>query len=122
VKRIERCGAWRITSNVLEQVLSMPRTRKTTSTVERWMQKPGFRAAVHKEAKQLVLSELVLAIMAKDKKSIRELAKELGVSKTVIQNVRSGQQTDMKLSNFVKLTHAYGYHLTLEKEGERINL
>jgi DNA-binding Xre family transcriptional regulator len=67
-----------------------------------------------------MLSELVLAIMAQDSKSVRELAEELGVSKTVIQNLRSGEQNDMRLSNFVKLTHAYGYDLVLEKEGQRI--
>ena len=86
------------------------------------MHKPGFKAAVAKEYKELMLSELVLAIMAEDAKSVRALANELGVSKTVIQNLRSGEQSDMKLSNFVKLTHAYGYHLVLEKEGQRIPL
>lgn len=98
------------------------KTEKTISTVDRWMQKPGFKKAVDKEYKELLLSELVLAIMAEDSKSVRELAGELDVSKTVIQNLRSGTQTDMKLSNFMKLTHAYGYHLVLEKEGQRIAL
>jgi DNA-binding Xre family transcriptional regulator len=60
--------------------------------------------------------------MAEDKKSVRQLAKELGVSKTVIQNLRSGEQNDMKLSNFVKLTHAYGFELVLKKKGQRIAL
>jgi DNA-binding Xre family transcriptional regulator len=100
----------------------MPKTRKPTSTVARWMQKPGFKAAVAKEYKELILSELVLALMAEDNKSIRELAAQLGLSKTVIQNLRDGTQSDMKLSNFVKLTHAYGYHLVLEKKGQRITL
>jgi hypothetical protein len=100
----------------------MPKTKKSTSTVARWMQKPGFKAAVAKERKELILPELVLAIMAKDTKSVRELADELGLSKTVIQNIRSGEQSDMKLSNFVKLTHAYGFDLVLEKEGQRIPL
>ena len=100
----------------------MPKSRKPSSTVERWMQKPGFKEAVQKEYKDLLLSELVLAIMAEDSKSVRDLAQELGLSKTVIQNLRSGVQTDMKLSNFVKLTHAYGYDLVLEKEGQRITL
>src|SRR5258708_16284264 len=100
----------------------MPKTKKATSTVARWMHKPGFKAAVVKEYKELMLSELVLAIMAEDAKSVRALANELGVSKTVIQNLRSGEQSDMKLSNFVKLTHPYGYHLVLEKEGQRIPL
>jgi DNA-binding Xre family transcriptional regulator len=100
----------------------MPRSKKPTSTVARWMRKPGFKAAVAKEYKELMLSELVLAIMAEDGKSVRALADQLGVSKTVIQNLRDGTQRDMKLSNFVKLTHAYGYHLVLEKEGQRITL
>ena len=98
----------------------MPKTKKSMSTVGRWMQKPGFKTAVAREYKALMLSELVLAIMAQDSKSVRDLAQELGVSKTVIQNLRSGGQSDMKLSNFVKLTRAYGYDLVLEKEGQRI--
>ena len=86
------------------------------------MQKPGFKEGVGHEYKELVLSELILGLMAEDSKSVRKLAQELGLSKTVIQNLRSGVQTDMKLSNFVKLTHAYGYDLVLEKAGERITL
>jgi DNA-binding Xre family transcriptional regulator len=98
----------------------MTKTKKPTSTVARWMQKPAFKAGVAREQKELMLSELVLAIMAEDNKSVRELAKELGLSKTVIQSLRSGEQADMKLRNFVKLTHAYGFNLVLEKEGNRI--
>jgi hypothetical protein len=60
--------------------------------------------------------------MAEDNKSVRALANELGVSKTVIQNIRSGEQTDMKLSNFLKMTHAYGFQLVLEKGDQRIGL
>ena len=86
------------------------------------MRKPGFKAEVAREYKELILSELILALMAEDKKSVRQLARELGVSKTVIQNLRSGEQNDMKLSNFVKLTHAYGFELVLEKKGQRIAL
>jgi hypothetical protein len=100
----------------------MPKSKKPVSTVERWKEKPGFKEAFKKEYKEFLLSELVLALMAEDDKSVRALASELGVSKTVIQNLRSGEQTDMKLSNFVKLTHAYGYDLVLEKAGERITL
>lgn len=96
--------------------------KQPPSTFDRWMKKPGFKKAFKKEYKEFLLSELVLAIMDEDSKSIRALARELGVSKTVIQNVRSGAQDDMKLSNFVKLTHAYGYHLVLEKGDDRIML
>jgi DNA-binding Xre family transcriptional regulator len=86
------------------------------------MQKPGFKKAFDAGYKELLLSELVLAMMAEDGKSVRELADELGVSKTVIQNLRSGTQADMKLSNFLKLTQAYGYRLVLEKGDRRISM
>src|SRR5437868_1191288 len=100
----------------------MAKRKEPNSTIERWLNRPGFREEFKKEYKEFLLSELVLALMADDKKSVRELARELGVSKTVIQNLRSGVQSDMKLSNFLKLTHAYGYDLVLEKGEERIAL
>jgi len=100
----------------------MKKNKKPLSTVERWMQEPGFKEEFEKEYKEFLLSELVLALMAKDDKSVRELAAHLGLSKTVIQNLRSGKQRDIKLSNFMKLTHAYGYNLVLEKPGQRIAL
>lgn len=100
----------------------MPKTKRPKSTYDRWIQKAGFKRALERGYKELLLSELVLAIMAEDTKSVRELANELGVSKTVIQNLRSGAQTDMKLSNFIKLTQSYGYQLVLEKGDQRISL
>jgi len=100
----------------------MRKTKLPTSTLDCWMQKPRFRAGVGSQYKELLLSELILAIMAEDDKSVRHLARELKVSKTAIQNLRSGVQTDMKLSNFIKLTGAYGYRLVLEKAGRRIAL
>jgi hypothetical protein len=57
----------------------MPKTKKSTGA--RWMQKTGFKAAVAKERKDLILSELMIAIMAEDHKSVCELADELGLSK-----------------------------------------
>ena len=95
---------------------------KPASTLDRWLEKPAFKKSFEKEYKEFLLSELVHAIMAEDNKSVRALADELGISKTVIQNIRSGEQTDMKLSNFLKMTHAYGFQLVLEKGDQRIAL
>lgn len=107
---------------VMLKATIMAKSKKALPTVTRWMREPGFKAAVEKDYEELVLSEVVLALMAEDNKSVRELADELGISKTVIQNLHSGDQADMKLSNFVKLSHAYGYQIVLEKEGQRITL
>ena len=77
----------------------MAKTRQPLSTFERWMKKPGFKKGFEKEYKELLFCELALAIAANDNKSADRLAAELGL------------QEDMKLSNFVKLTHAYGYQV-----------
>ena len=100
----------------------MSTPKKPASTLDRWLEKPAFKKSFEKEYKELLLSELVHAIMAEDNKSVRSLAAELGISKTVIQNIRSGEQTDMMLSNFLKMTHAYGFQLVLEKGDQRIAL
>ena len=67
-----------------------------------------------------MLSELILALMENDGKSVRELAKEVGLSPTVIQNIKSGKQQDMKIKNFVSIAHACGYHILLKNEREKI--
>ena len=41
---------------------------------------------------------------------------------TVIQKMRSGKQEDVKLTNFLNISHACGYHVYLEKGNDRISL
>jgi hypothetical protein len=50
----------------------MAKPKKLLSTVERWMKKPGFKEAFKREYKEFLLSELVLALMAEDTKSVRD--------------------------------------------------
>jgi len=96
--------------------------KKSESTFDRMMKKSSFKKEFDEGYQHFLLCEMVRALMDSDDKSVRELASELGVSKTVIQNLRSGTQTDVKLSNFLKLIAAYGYHLVLEKGEDRIQL
>jgi hypothetical protein len=95
-------------------------SEKTASTYDRIMQDSKRKAAFEKGYRELVLSELVLALMEKDEKSVRALAREVGLSPTVIQNIRSGKQKDIKLENFKNIVKACGYDLVLEKGEERI--
>lgn len=94
--------------------------KKSLSTFEREMKQPRFKKAFEKRYKELLLSELLIALMERDEKSVRGLAKEVGLSPTVIQKIRSGKQTDLKINNFVRIAHACGYHVVLEKDHERI--
>lgn len=96
------------------------KTKTKQTTFDRWMKNPELKKEFKKEYEELLLSELVLSMMEEDEKSVRGLAEEIGVSKTIIQNIRSGKQSDIKLSNFVNMTQACGYTLVLEKDDKRI--
>lgn len=98
------------------------RNKKPLSTYEREMKNPKFKKAFDKSYKELVLSELLIAIMEDDDQSVRKLAREIGLSPTIIQNIRSGKQEDLKVSNFVSLVHTCGYKVILEKNNERIEI
>jgi DNA-binding Xre family transcriptional regulator len=98
----------------------MKKTKKVMSTFEREMQDPQFAKAYKNEYQELVLSELLLALMDEDDKSVRQLAKEAGISANAIQNIRSGKSQDMRLKNFIGVVQACGYNIVLEKEGHRI--
>ncbi len=98
----------------------MSKDKKIKSTFEKEMQDPAFRKAFKESYKELLLDEIIVAMMEEDEQSVRKLAKEAGLSPAVIQALRSGKQTDIKLKNFIKVAGACGYHLVLEKDDTRV--
>lgn len=100
----------------------MTRPKKSMSTFEREMKNTRFKKAFEKGYKEFLLSELLIAIMEEDEISVRTLAKEVGLSPTIIQKIRSGKQEDLKISNFVGIAHVCGYKVILEKNDERIEI
>lgn len=103
----------------LSEVTTM---NKALSTFERKMKNPKFKKAFEEGYRKLLFSELMISIMEGDDVSIRKLAKEADISKSVIQNLRSGKQHDIKVSNLIKIAHAFGYEVILEKGDERLML
>jgi len=97
-------------------------SKKTMTTFEREMQDVSFKEEFDQEYAEFSLSEIIHELMESGGKSVRKLAKEAGLSPTIIQNIRSGTQYDMKISNFLNISHACGYKLVLEKDEQRINL
>lgn len=97
-------------------------TRKSLSTFEREMQNLSFREKFEVKYEEFLLSELICFLMKMEAKSVRQLAEETGLSPTVIQKMRSGKQEDVKLRNFISISHACGFHLVLEKGKKRIAL
>lgn len=95
---------------------------KPLSTFERKMKNAKFKKAFEKSYKDLLFSELMIAVMENDEKSIRKLAKEAHLSPSVIQDIRTGKQRDIKVSNFIHIVHALGYEIILKKGKERFTL
>lgn len=60
--------------------------------------------------------------MESDDKSVRRLAKEVNLSPSVIQDIRSGEQRDIKVSNLIKIAEVFGYEVTLQKGTEKLTL
>ncbi len=87
---------------------------KPMSTYDELMQDPEFKRKHEESYRELVLSELLLAIMAEDKISIRSLAKQAGISPAIIQDIRSGKRDNITLKTFASLIDALGYNLVLE--------
>lgn len=106
----------------IKKVNTMKKHKKAPSTFEREMKKPRFKREFEKSYKEFILSELLIAFMENDEISVRNLAKEIGLSPTIIQNIRSGKQADLKVSNFVSIAQFCGYKVILEKDDERIEV
>jgi hypothetical protein len=97
-------------------------SKKNLSTFEREMKDVKFRESFEKGYGEFVLSEILIGLMKESHKTVRGLANEVGLSPTIIQKVRSGLQNDLKISNFLTIAEACGYHLCLEKGEKRIEI
>lgn len=88
--------------------------KKGLSTFERLMEDVEQRKLYDEEYKELLLSELFMALMEGDDLSVRKLAKAAGVSPTVIQEVRSGKKGNITLETFLKIVSACGWTVVIE--------
>jgi hypothetical protein len=122
MKRREPKSTSRIMKSELKKVNTMTKPKKAISTFEREMKDNKFKKAFDKSYKEFLLPELLIAIMDEDDKSVRSLARETGVSPTIIQNIRSGKQENLKVSNFVSIAHACGYKVILENNDNRFEI
>jgi len=55
--------------------------------------------------------------MEKEHISVRNLAKETGVSASMIQKLRSGKNTNISINKLVSLISALDYRIKIEKIG-----
>jgi DNA-binding Xre family transcriptional regulator len=88
--------------------------KKIKSTYDQIIQDKKRKKNIDKEYRELLISEILLAAMAKDSVSVRTLAKEAGVSPTIIQELKTGKRTNITLDTFNRVLNAIGYQVTFE--------
>ncbi len=93
------------------------KTKVAQSTYEQHIQKmnPARKKKFDEGYRELVLSELLLALMKQDDVSVRKLAKEAGLSSAIVQGVRSGAKQNITLQSFLKMMQALGCELLVKK-------
>ena len=99
--------------------------KKIKSTSEEFIESldKKERKEFFEEYKELLISELILALMEKDNISVRKLAKMAGVSPTIVQAMRSGVKKDFSLKTFFKILKGLGCKkLMAEINGQMIPL
>lgn len=96
--------------------------KKAVSTYERLIaEDTEFEKDLEKRYREFILSELLLAAMEEDHLSIRKLAKEAGVSPSLIQDLRSGKKENLTLKSFSHILDALGYDIVLEKRQRKVH-
>ena len=92
----------------------MPRS-KSVSTYDREMKDPERRRRFEKKYARFLLSEIILALMEQEKMSVRELARSVGISPAVIQDIRSGKRKNITVRNLLGIAAALGAKVKIEK-------
>jgi hypothetical protein len=89
------------------------------STFDSMMKNPDFQAKFETGYQEFLLSELLIAIVENDHRSVAQLAKSAQISRAIIEDVCNGKEKDMKMSNFLQIAQVCGYRLILEKGDKR---
>ena len=99
-------------------------SKKTKTTYEKFLESmtPQQKKEFDEGYRDFLISEMLIAAMEQDGVSVRELAKEAGVSPTIVQGIRSGTRENVSLKSILKIFNALGYQLTAERNGESIPL
>jgi hypothetical protein len=92
-----------------------PAKRKGATTFDRVMSNTKRRRAFDKKYQSFLLSEIIHGLMEDEHKSVRQLAREVGLSPTVIQDIRSGGRTNVTLRSFLGIVSALGGHVAVRK-------
>lgn len=99
--------------------MKKPIKKKKMSTYEEMILNPKVKKDLDTGYKELVISELVLALMQEDHVSVRMLAKEAGLSPTTIQELKTKNKLP-NMKTFFKIMDHFNLKVTIQKENGQI--
>lgn len=88
--------------------------KKAKSTYEEFIEDNEQKILLDKEYEELLLSELLMAVMEHDHISVRKLTFAAGVSPTIIQSLKSGSKTNITIDTLSKILDAIGYQIVFK--------
>ena len=88
---------------------------RRSSTYDREMKSPTFRAAFEKEYAALEVSEFIAKQMAEQAISVRSLAAKADVSPTVVQGIKTGTRKNIEYATLKALLVALGCEIQFKK-------
>ena len=86
------------------------------------MEDPDFKEQFEADYQAFALSEVILQLMDEEQLSVRELAKAAAVSPAVIQDIRSGNRTNITLQNLSKILMVLGSRVVVQTRSQYIPL
>ena len=99
--------------------MKKPIKKKKLSTYEEMILNSKVKKDLDTGYKELVISELVLALMQEDHVSVRMLAKEAGLSPTTIQELKTKNKLP-NMKTFFKIMDHFKLRVTIQKENGQI--
>ncbi len=94
----------------------MRNKKQPQTTFEKLMQDPKWKDGFEKGYEKFLISEFLIEAMEEEKISVRKLAKEAGVSPTLIQNMRSGKSSNISLNTLAPILSVLHYRIEFVKD------
>ena len=94
----------------------MKNKKQPLSTFDQLMQDPKWKTEFEKGYEKFLISEFMIEAMEENHISVRKLAKEAGVSPTIIQNMRSGKSKNISINTLSPILSTLNYRIAFVKK------
>ena len=92
--------------------------KNVMSTYDELMQDEDFKKEFEESYKEFAVSELLLALMEGNHTSVRKLAKEAGISTSIIQNIRAGKKNNLTIKTFYNILDALNCEILIKRRAD----